>query len=153
MWIAAVLWMIVIAIESTSYLSSEDTSRILYPIFHFLFGMDHAHFAVWHHYIRKTGHFVGYFALSVFLFRAWKATLHLPRFNVWAMRWAGIAFLMSAVVASLDEWHQSYLPSRTGVFSDVILDSSAALTAQIVIFLYWRRKLATNADSREVLSN
>jgi len=129
--------MAVIAIESTDFLSASHTSRILYPILHFLFNMDLAHFKIVHHYIRKTGHFTGYFILSVLLFRAWKATLRLPA--VWAMRWAAIAFFMSALVASLDEWHQTFLPSRTGTLHDVLLDSTGALIAQIVIFIYWRR--------------
>jgi VanZ family protein len=137
-WIAATLWMVVIAIESSDYLSSEHTSRILYPILHFLFHMDLVRFGFWHHYIRKTGHFVGYFILSLLLFRAWKATLRLP--SLWAMRWATIAFFMSALVASLDEWHQTFLPSRTGAFRDVVLDSTGALTAQFLVFLYWRGK-------------
>jgi VanZ family protein len=133
-WIAAGLWMIVIAIESTQYLSMAYTGRILYPVLHFLLGLDPVRFAVWHYYIRKTGHFVGYFILSLLLFRAWRATLSSPSY--WALRWAGIALLMSAFVASMDEWHQSYLPSRTGSVSDVILDSTAALIAQIAIFLF-----------------
>jgi VanZ family protein len=135
-WIAALLWIALIAIESTDTFSAEHTSRLLYPILHFLMGLDLAHFEVWHHYIRKTGHFVGYFALSFFLFRAWRATLRLPWAPRWALRWAAIAFFMSAVVASLDEWHQSFLPSRTGAFSDVMLDSFAALTAQVLIFVF-----------------
>jgi VanZ family protein len=139
-WIAALLWIALIAIESTDTFSAEHTSRLLYPILHFLMGLDLAHFEVWHYYIRKTGHFVGYFALSFFLFRAWRATLRLPWAPRWALRWAAIAFFMSAVVASLDEWHQSFLPSRTGAFSDVMLDSFAALTAQVLIFVFltWR---------------
>jgi VanZ family protein len=133
-WIAAGLWILLIAIESTSYLSSANTSRILYPILHFLLGLDLAHFEVWHHYIRKTGHFVGYFMLSFLLFRAWRATLRSS--SLWAPRWAGIAFVMSAFVASMDEWHQTFIPSRTGRVSDVILDSTAALIAQITIYAF-----------------
>jgi VanZ family protein len=87
---------------------------------------------------------VGYFVLSVLLFRAWKATLRLPA--LWALRWSAVAFFMSALVASMDEWHQTYLPSRTGAISDVLLDSSAALTAQIVIFLFLRAKTAKMAE-------
>lgn len=137
-WIAAGLWIGIIAVESTDYLSAEHTSRILYPLLHFLFGLNLVRFAVWHHYIRKMGHFVGYFALSVLLFRAWKTTLHLPSAPRWALRWAVIAFFMSATVASLDEWHQTYLPSRTGAIRDVLLDSWAALAAQVLIFLVIR---------------
>jgi len=102
--------------------------------------MDPAHFEVVHHYIRKCGHFVGYFALSFFLFRAWRATLQLPWAPRWALRWATIAFFMSALIASLDEWHQTFIPSRTGRVADVVLDSCAALTAQVLIFLYLSRK-------------
>jgi VanZ family protein len=150
-WLAAGLWLTVIAIESTTYLSSDYTGRFLYPIFHFLFGMDWRRFVIWHHYIRKTGHFVGYFILSVLLFRAWKITLRLPA--MWALRWSVIAFLMSAMVASMDEWHQTFLPSRTGLFSDVVLDSSAALTAQIVIFLFLRSKSARMAEEVPVTAH
>jgi VanZ family protein len=132
-WLAAGLWLLLIAIESTNYLSSANTGRILYPILHFLFGLDPIRFDVWHHYIRKTGHFVGYFTLSLLLFRAWKATL--PSTSLWQLRWAAIAFFMSAFVGSMDELHQTFLPSRTGLVSDAILDSTAALIAQIAIFV------------------
>lgn len=148
-WIAALLWIALIATESTDSFSSEHTSRFLYPILHFLFGLDQVRFEVWHHYIRKSGHFVGYFSLSFLLFRAWRATLHLPWAPRWALRWAAIAFFMSALVASLDEWHQTFIPSRTGALSDVMLDSCAALTAQVLIFLLltWKpRRVSAAAD-------
>jgi VanZ family protein len=54
------------------------------------------------------------------------------------MQWARISFFMTALVACLDEWHQSYLPSRTGNLHDVLLDSTAALIAQVVLFLILR---------------
>jgi len=135
-WVAAALWMTLIAIESTDTFSAEHTGRLLYPLLHFLMGLDLARFEVVHGYIRKCGHFVGYFALSFFLFRAWRVTLRLPWAPRWALRWATIAFFMSVLVASLDEWHQTFIPSRTGAFSDVVLDSFAALTAQLLIFLF-----------------
>lgn len=148
-WIAALLWMMLIAIESTDWLSAQHTSRILYPLLHFLIGLDLVRFEVWHHYIRKLGHFIGYFTLSFFLFRAWRATLRLPWAPRWALRWGAIAFFMSAMVASLDEWHQTFIPSRTGAIRDVILDSCAALTAQLLIFLYlsWKpRRMVAVGD-------
>lgn len=148
-WIAAGLWMALIALESTKYFSAAQTSRFLYPVLHFLFGITQEQFKTLHFYIRKTGHFVGYFILSWLLFRAWKATLRLPQALSWTLRWATIAFFMSALVASLDEWHQSYIPSRTGTVHDVILDSIAALTAQLVIFFWLRSR---DVSSREVLA-
>jgi VanZ family protein len=137
-WTAAILWLGLIAVESTNYLSAANTSRILYPIFHFFTGVDPVRFEVWDYYIRKIGHFVGYFGLSWLLFRAWRLTLSLPEMPDWSLRWAAIAFVMSAFVAALDEWHQTHLISRTGTLRDVLLDSSAALAAQIAIF-FWSR--------------
>ncbi|HEY1462068.1 MAG TPA: VanZ family protein [Terriglobales bacterium] len=139
-WIAAGLWIGIIVVESTSYLSSDNTGHILFGIFHHLFGISPEHFHPLHVFIRKGGHFVGYAMLSFLLFRAWKATL--PSIHRWALKWSAIAFFMTALVASLDEWHQTYIPSRTGTLHDVFLDSFAALTMQVVIawFLLRPRK-------------
>jgi VanZ family protein len=141
-WIAALLWLGLIVGESTNYGSAENTSWILYPILHFVMGMDPFRVLVWHFYIRKTGHFVGYFGLSLLLFRAWRATLPFASVSRWSMEWARIAFFMSALVACLDEWHQTYLPSRTGSLRDMLLDSIAALVAQVVLFLFLRTRRA-----------
>jgi VanZ family protein len=135
-WIAAILWLIVIAIESSALLSAHNTSRILYPLLHFLFGLDWARFEVWHFYIRKTGHVVGYAILSILLFRAWRATLPAMTDVSWTLRWATIAVLGTVIVASLDEWHQSFIPSRTGRWQDVVLDSCAGVGAQILIVIW-----------------
>src|SRR5215467_767535 len=91
-WIALYLWLIVIAIESTTYLSSHNTSRFLYPLMHFLFGISEAAFE--------------YGLLSILLFRAWRETLPSPSGARWTFRWANIAVLGTLLVASLDEWHQ-----------------------------------------------
>ncbi len=135
-WIAAILWLIVIAIESTTYLSSHNTSRILYPLLHFLFGMDLARFEHWHFYIRKGGHVFGYGMLSILLFRAWRETLPVVSGARWTLRWTTLAVLGTALVASLDEWHQSFIPSRTGTPWDVLLDTCAGIAAQILLFLW-----------------
>src|SRR3984957_1475630 len=138
-WIAATLWLGLIVGESTNYGSAENTSRFLYPLLHFL-GVSASHFLVWHFFIRKAGHFVGYFTLSLLLFRAWRATLPFASPFAWSLQWARISFFMTALVASLDEWHQTYLPSRTGRWQDVVLDSSAALTMQIFLWIILRRR-------------
>lgn len=138
MWLPSCIWLAVIVLESTNLGSSEHTSRILYPIFHYLFGMIPQHFEELHIVLRKSGHFVGYATLSILLFRSWRGTF--PRLSTrWCLQWATLAFACTALVASLDEFHQSFLPSRTGTFRDVLLDSTAALVAQIVIFAILRR--------------
>ncbi len=137
-WLPALIWIGIIVLESTVG-SANNTGRILYPIFHFFSGMDPDRFEVWHHYIRKTGHFVGYFTLSLLLFRAWRATLPDIGSIRWSAQSATVSLLMSVLVASLDEWHQSFSPLRTSRWQDVVLDSSAALVAQIFIWIFRRR--------------
>jgi VanZ family protein len=101
--------------------------------------MDPVRFAEWHHLLRKLGHFVGYFTLSVLLFRSWRATF--PRLSTrWCLQWATVAWLSASLVAMLDEWHQTFLPSRTGTLRDLILDSSAAFAAQVALFVILRMR-------------
>jgi VanZ family protein len=145
-WIALILWLIVIAIESSAYLSAQNTSRFLYPVLHFLFGIDYASFEPYHAFLRKTGHVLGYGLLSILLFRAWRETLPAPG-SRWTFRWATIAVLGTAFVASLDEWHQSTIPSRTGTIRDVFLDTGAGIAAQLLILLIFRLFSAKESPS------
>lgn len=140
-WLAAALWLGLIAFESTDWLSSAHTGSFLYSWAARLFGAINPYtFDTFHHYLRKAGHVFGYAMLSLLLFRAWRATL--PAVNVarWSLRWAGVAWFSTAVVASLDEWHQTFLPSRTGTIRDVFLDSTAALAMLVLIWVFLRRR-------------
>jgi VanZ family protein len=55
--------------------------------------------------------------------RAWRMTLAAGSF----LRDALLAMAGTVLVASADEWHQTYLPNRTGRWQDVALDSSGAV--------------------------
>jgi VanZ family protein len=147
-WIAAVLWLVVITVESSSLGAAANTSRILYPILHFLFSLDPARFEYIHFFIRKGGHVFGYGLLSILLFRAWRETL--PAFGNprWTLRWANVAVLGTLLVASLDEWHQSFNPLRTGTPKDVVLDTCAGIVAQILILL-WMKMFADHRRRME----
>jgi len=129
-------------------LSSSNTSRILYPLLHYLFGLDWMHFEHWHFYIRKGGHVVGYGILSILAFRAWRETFPARGNPLWSIRWASIAVLMTAFVASLDEWHQSFIPSRTGTPRDVALDTCAGIAAQLLVLLWLQSFGKDTASSR-----
>jgi VanZ family protein len=147
-WIPALIWIGVIAVESTDLFSSEHTGSVLYVIATRILGpVSPVEFDQWHHDLRKLGHFIGFAVLSYLLFRAWRATLPLRGIGVWSMAWARVALLVSVMVATLDEWHQTLLPSRTGNFGDVVLDSTAALVMQIVLWLVLRRHIEYRASS------
>ena len=46
--------------------------------------------------------------------------------------------LRTALVASADEWHQTFLPNRTGRYQDVLLDCSGAIAMQLVVYIFMR---------------
>lgn len=145
-WIPALIWLGIIAIESTDLLSGSHTVGVLYPVFHFLFGLSPEQFEPLHFLIRKTGHVVGYGVLSLLLFRAWRVTVLVTGNPKWCFAWAVPAFFTTALVAGLDEWHQNFIPSRTGSVHDALLDSAAALAAQTLIFMWMRVRLYPAAD-------
>jgi VanZ family protein len=127
----------VFAIESTPYLGSDRTSAPLRRLAEILFGNGvDAHWVSIHHLIRKTGHFMGYGIFSLVCFRAFWITLqsvafHLPR----QLQSHGLAILATFLIASADEYHQSFLPNRTGQFSDVLLDCCGAAAMCFVLFV------------------
>jgi VanZ family protein len=51
---------------------------------------------------------------------------------------AFLALLGTSLIASLDEYHQTFLPNRTGSIWDVLLDCCGALTLQLIVYLYLR---------------
>lgn len=135
-WIPAALAVVMIAIESTAMFSADNTSRWLLPLWVHLFGaISPAHWATVHHYIRKTGHFTGYGLVSLCFFHGWSRTLALTGRglrNLW-IRSAVLAVGCTILVASADEFHQSFLPSRTGRPLDVGIDTCGAIAMQLLI--------------------
>ena len=147
-WGPALFWLAVIAVESTSLAGSGTTSRILYPILLFFFPhMTDSRLELVHDVVRKIGHCFGYAVLSLLMLRAWWTALILPRWakNVpslpamlrcWSARAAAAALVSTIAVAALDEWHQTMLPGRTGTIHDVILDSMAAASVQLIAIAF-----------------
>ena len=135
-WIPALIGITVILVESTATMSAANTSRWLLPIWEKLFGpVTPDRWAVIHHYIRKCGHFTGYGLVSLGFFDSWRVTLE-RRFFVWRERLqysSALALVSTLLLASWDEWHQSFIPGRTSSPRDVFLDCCGAAAAQLIL--------------------
>jgi VanZ family protein len=145
-WWPVALAICVIAVESTALLGADRTSGPLRWVWEQIFGrVRDERWEILHHYIRKTGHFVGYGTMGLLWLRAW--WMSLPRAGF--LLDATLALLGTAMVASADEFHQSFLPNRTGVPSDVLLDCTGAIVLQLVAYfilrLRWPKRLARAA--------
>lgn len=123
-WWPVALGIAVIWTESQWFMGADHTTHILRPIWQAIFGpVPDARWEVIHHYLRKTGHFVGYGLIGLAWLRAWRHTLPLAKFWIDA----ALAMLGTATMATLDEWHQAFLPNRTASPWDVLLDCTGAL--------------------------
>jgi len=134
-WLPVTIGILIIFFESTETFGADKTSHPLRLIFEAIFGpVADARWDVVHIVIRKTGHFIGYGLMGLAWLRAWWMTLPRSRF----LRDALLSLMGTALVASSDEWHQTYLPNRTGSPWDVLLDCCGALTLQLLVYLYLR---------------
>lgn len=134
-WLPVAVGIAVIAVESTQSFGADHTSRPLRWIFQALFGrVSDANWEMIHHCIRKSGHFIGYGLLGLAWLRAWRMSL--PHFSFLADFL--LALTGTALVASWDEWHQTFLPNRSGSPWDVLLDSTGAVTMMGCVYLYLR---------------
>ena len=77
----------------------------------------------------KVGHFVGYAVLGLTLFRG---------FSLSGIDNEFYPTIISFLYACSDELHQNFVAGRSGSFSDVLLDASAAFVA-VLLFVYLRQ--------------
>ncbi|HEU5350232.1 MAG TPA: VanZ family protein [Terracidiphilus sp.] len=134
-WLPVLLGTALIAVSSSSYFSAQDTSGPFRWVYEHIFGrVSNDHWGRIHFLLRKCCHFFGYAAFGLLWLRGWWLSLPRTRF----LQDAALAVLGAGIVASGDEFHQHFLPSRTGSPWDVLLDCSGALTVQLIVYIYLR---------------
>ena len=143
-WLPPLLWMTLIFVGSTDVLSAGHTSRFVGPFLHWLLGAGYtAEKAEFGHFlVRKAGHFSEYAVLSVLLWRALGSLPPLLDTRQPKLRY-GLAAGLAGLYAASDEFHQSFVPSRTASPVDVIIDASGALLG-LLMFLGLLRLLRHN---------
>jgi len=134
-WFPVVLGICVILLESTEMMGADHTSGPLRHLFEAFFGkVRDSRWDLLHHYIRKSGHFLGYGGIGLAWLRAWWMTLP----NSGFLQDATLALLGTGLIASFDEWHQTTLPNRTGTPGDVLLDCCGAFVLQVLVYGFMR---------------
>jgi len=134
--------LIAIAIESTHMFSSDNTSGWLRALYQSIAGaVTDTQWRHVHHIIRKTGHFTGYGLLGVVWLRSWLLFWRTPMRHRTASVLCRYAFALALsctmLVATFDELHQSFMADRTGLVSDVLLDTSGAFALMaLAVLLY-----------------
>ncbi len=131
------LWLAFIFVASTGEFAASHTGVWIEKPLHWLFPSLSPHaLAACHMFIRKAAHFTEYGILGWLSGRAFSTSPN-DRVN---RSWFFGAFLLVSLYAFSDEYHQSFVPSRTASVYDSLLDISGGLTVLIIYWLRRRRK-------------
>src|SRR6266403_5521071 len=131
-WMPAICVAVLISAFSTHYFSGEETARFLIPLLRRLFPAASPHaLNLIHTGIRKLAHFTEFGVLSISVFHGVRG----ERYG-WRFQWALITLIIAVSYAGLDEWHQSFVPVREPRVRDVLIDSTGALLAQVLVWIY-----------------
>ncbi len=87
-----------------------------------------------HLFVRKAAHMTEYFLLAISLQLPLAACLsqqlsHKKR--IW------IGFAATVLFAALDEFHQTFVPGRSGNYTDVCIDSIGAIAASLCLLIFY----------------
>jgi VanZ family protein len=137
-WLPAAIGVLVICLESSDYLSAANTRALLEHLCVWLGLAIHPNLSSANHVMRKTGHFSGYGTLSLLFYRGRRLSGQILSIQRPRLADAASSLLCTVVVASADEYHQSFLPSRTGRPQDVLLDTAGAALFLLLLQLWVR---------------
>jgi len=124
------IWAALIFIGSSDLLSASHTSAFLTKPLLWLFPhASDATLATIHFVIRKTGHFTEYAILALLAARAFRTSSQ----ELLRARWFWVSLLFVVAYSLSDEFHQSFVPSRTASPVDVVIDTVGSAAAQVLI--------------------
>jgi VanZ family protein len=136
-WLPVLVWMGLIFWMSTGMFSAINTYHFFESILRSIKPEISSHtIMIINNSIRKVGHVTEYFISGVLVFRAFKAGSSEPRMMRWAMFSAVFIFLFAAS----DEYHQSFVASRTASLLDVGIDTGGGILAICVSMLRQYRR-------------
>ena len=87
-----------------------------------------------HFVIRKGAHFSVYAVLGLLSFNAFLQS------GVKGKKALFFAWLLATAYAGVDEYHQTFIPGRSGEVTDVMIDSAGAITGILGALLVRRRR-------------
>jgi len=91
-------------------------------------------------FLRKCAHLTEYAVLALLFWRAMRKPVRRdPR--PWSPRLAILSIIIVMLYAATDEIHQSFVPTRTAHFSDVVIDTTGGAAGIFALWLIgrWRK--------------
>jgi VanZ family protein len=135
-WIPVILWIVFIFWMSTSMFSASNTYTYIETLMRFIFpSISQKEILIFHNILRKLAHVTEYFISGLLLFRAFRYGS--DKKSEW--RWAFLSLAAITVIAASDEFHQTFVVTRTASLVDVGIDIFGGLLAQGINVLLFKR--------------
>lgn len=99
------------------------------------------------HYVRKTAHMFNYFVLIVLLLFAWKS---LGVRKIYFFPWGIFPWGMATLFAGFDEFYQTFIPGRSGMFRDVLFDQVGVLSGLCVFYIITKRLSSRSLKQKSI---
>jgi VanZ family protein len=129
-WLPLLIWGSVIFVGSTNLMSAGHTSRFVVPFLLWLKpGMPPQTIWIILVAVRKCAHVIEYAVLALLL---WRALRNTPVLGAKMLVTFGAVMLGCALFAASDEFHQTFVKSRTPSVRDVLLDIAGAILGLLV---------------------
>lgn len=130
-FIPALIWMIFIFIMShTNGNDSSNQSNFIAEIILKIIDIDLDTLTF---LIRKAAHMSEYAILLLLIYYGLNKTITY-KYNL------SISLLTTFIYACSDEFHQLFIPGRSGQFKDILIDTSGGIIMLIIIYLWQKRK-------------
>lgn len=149
-WLPLLIWVSWIFFASSDVMSADHTSRYLIPFLRWL-KPDIAPQTIVsiHFFIRKCAHLIEYAILAVLL---WRAIHH--QSAKWGSRFAfaaAMVLVIATICAAIDEFHQSFVASRTSSSHDVVIDGCGAFVG--LTLCWWNQRHRLRSDRQSAVAN
>jgi VanZ family protein len=143
LWIPVAAWVLMIFVFSTDSFSAQKTSGFILSTLRYLFpSLNEEQLHFWHIVCRKAAHMTEYGVLGLLSWRAFRGGSSLSGGSA---AFAVAAFVLA--VALTDEFHQSFVGSRTGALGDVGYDFAGGVIALILVQVFRRESRTVHSHS------
>lgn len=135
-----IIWMVLISFASLNEFSAINTSKVVRPLLLWLFSnITEESIRLAHFLVRKAAHITEYAVLGWLAARAFTGSSR----EFLRQRWFLAGLLLIVLHSLLDEYHQSFVPSRTGSLYDSGIDIAGGLIG-LIGFAYFSSRAAGN---------
>lgn len=136
-WGPVLFWLLMIFTASADQQSYQHSSRLFEPLLRWLFPhLSPGTVAGLHHVFRKTCHLTEYAILGWLFWRAIRRPVK-PDYRPWNWAEAGLALAGVFAYAASDEFHQIFVPNRSPLVSDVLIDTTGGALGLLLLWLWY----------------